>query len=67
MPATQPIPRNAPSSADREASRVLAVHEAGTRGRPAQRRVAVRTAEPGERPGTQVAGSTSLTGGSVGS
>lgn len=66
MPATQPIPRNAPSSSDVEADRVLAVHNRGTDNRRKPPGVPhVRGTVPGENAGTKVAGGGNITGGSV--
>lgn len=58
MPATQPIPRNAPDPATEQANRVLAVHNSATAGRnrtPARWDPHVRRAtQTGENAGRRV-------------
>lgn len=54
MVATQPIPRNTPSTSDDEAQALLAVHTKGTNGRVRTRPQAQRGTVPGENPGTKV-------------
>lgn len=66
MPATQPIPRNAMSSSEVEAARVLGVHNKATEGRRKPPGVQVqRDTVPGENAGTKVSGGGEITGGSV--
>jgi len=66
MPATQPIPRNAMSSSDIEADRILGVHNKATDGRRKPPGVQVqRGTVPGENAGTKVSGGGNITGGSV--
>lgn len=58
MPAIQPIPRNAPTSASVEASKVLALHNRSTEARtrtPRWNAPGTRTGPiPGENSGTRV-------------